>query len=278
MSNNVKYFQLMQQVSDANPFKKSLIPRLFDLADDFSRDVQVLAANRNWSEEGRRAETQKALRRAIRDLRDSQAPIAQYRAETERMRCQITRPPYDRADVVGAMNRKELRDLARTMNFGQRQMRMIGEHRDQNFIDALLEHEAWVSGFDVFNPNERELYEAARQSRLRDLHAELTDQVEAREAIEAEVGMVVNVCRNDLAFDSGLQRDEFEVFAKPVETRQGAAWKLVSKRIDGSEDVQICEIQPDGSPRYRAVAPDSDEARDAKEYRNLEEYLAARAA
>jgi hypothetical protein len=67
MTNNVKYFQLMQQVSDANPFKKSLIPRLVDLADDFSRDMQVLAAN---------------LRRAIRDLRDLQAPIAQYRTET----------------------------------------------------------------------------------------------------------------------------------------------------------------------------------------------------
>src|SRR5258706_15395627 len=165
---NPRNIHLLSQISDANPFKKSLAPRAFDLGNDYERDMEALGLNRNWSAEGRRNEALKHTRRTLRDLRDVRKQVDEYHAKTEEMRAGARRPAYDKADLVGALLRKELRDLARNMSFGQRQMRMIGEHRDQNFIDALLELEPWCSGFDVHDPNELQLFEEARQSRLRD--------------------------------------------------------------------------------------------------------------
>jgi hypothetical protein len=96
MSTVVKYHQLLGQISDANPFKKSLIPKAFDVASDYSKDMQIVAANAELSDAGRQKAAQRHLRRAIRDHRDVQAPFHQYRAETERMRGQIKRPAFDR--------------------------------------------------------------------------------------------------------------------------------------------------------------------------------------
>jgi hypothetical protein len=62
-----------------------------------------------------------------------------------------------------------------------------------------------MSGIDNFAPDQQEIFKVAREERLRDLHAPLMDEISQREAVEAEVAMVVNVVRNDLAHDSGLE-------------------------------------------------------------------------
>ena len=271
MNRGPRNHQLMSQIGENNPFKKT-VAAAFDISSDFERDMEAVGLNRKLSAEGKREAAQGHLRQAIRDLRDLQKPLSEHHAKTEAMRGAVKAPSYDKTDIVGAMNRKELRDLARSMSFGQRQMRMLGEHRDVNFVDALLEHEAWVSGFDVFNPNERELFEAARQSRLRDLHGSLLDAIDEREAMEQEALMVVSVVRNDIQSDSGLESKDFEAEAKRIESKIDGPWL---KRFveSGIEVIRVVDLE-----NHAARIATPDEIRDGKFYKDHAEYLADRAA
>jgi hypothetical protein len=141
----------------------------FDIASDFKLDMERVAADGRLSPEGKRGEAQKYLRKALRDLRDLQKPLNEYHDKTEAMNAVAKRPPIDKTDSVAALNRQEYRARSLTMSFGQRTMRMTGPRRSTAFLDAILEFEddPWMSGIDIDNPNEREVYEAAKQERLR---------------------------------------------------------------------------------------------------------------
>jgi hypothetical protein len=193
--------QILAQLSETNPFKKTVSPRAFDIGTKFDKDVEDVGRDGRLSPQGKREKAQGHHGEALQNLLALQKPFDEYCKQTESMRSGIKTPSYDKADVVGAMNRRELRDRAASMNMGQRAALMSGPKRDTNFIDALLEQPAWVSGVDVHNPNEAELYEEARQSRLRDLNGPLMDALEARASVEAEVMMVFNVVRNDIQSD-----------------------------------------------------------------------------
>ncbi len=218
MSNNFRNNDLLQRL-ERNPLRAA-VAGAFDISDSFTKDMELLGANRKFSPEGKRDETQRLLRAAVRDLRDLKRPLEEFRKQTETMRARIKAASYDKADLVGAMNRRELRDASRGLNFSQRAALMSGPTRDTNFIDAVLEQPAWISGIDVFNPNELSVYEAAKQERLRDLHGPLMDAITEREGAEQEALMIVNVARGDLQRDSGLESKDFEAVVKPVETRK----------------------------------------------------------
>jgi hypothetical protein len=188
----------LQQISASNPFKAELAHRLFAIGNNFDRDIEALGQDRRWSAEHKREKSKGIVQEALRALDDAQRPIADYHKQSEAMRGGIKMPSYDKTDVVAALNRKELRDLARTMTFGQLEMRMIGAGRSVEFIDALLELEPWASGINVHNPNEAGLIETAKQSRLADLNGPLMTALEARATTESEIMMVANVVRNDI--------------------------------------------------------------------------------
>jgi hypothetical protein len=260
---NLRYFQLLQQI-EKNPLRPK-VAGAFDIADDFRRDVERISADRRLSAEGRREATQDLLRKAVRDLRDLKKPLDEFRGKTETMKAAAKLPPYDKADVVGAMNRRELREAARAMSAGQRAGKLAGSGRSVDFIDAVLEQEAWVSGIDIFNPNEVQVFEAAKLERLRDLHGPLLDTVAERENTLQEVEMIVAVSRGDIQHASNLAGPDFEAIAKPIETRAGAPWLM----DDGKT---ICEVR-NGVAEYHLGSPD--ELRDAVKYPNEAAYLAA---
>jgi uncharacterized protein YjcR len=105
MSNrNPRNHQLLQQIAN-NPFRKT-VAGAFDIVADFERDMEFVGLDRNFSEEGRQKAAQGHLRRAIRDLRDLKKPIEEFRAKTETMRAAVKGPAFDKADIVGAMNRR----------------------------------------------------------------------------------------------------------------------------------------------------------------------------
>jgi hypothetical protein len=276
MTTNLRYFQLMQQ-TEKNPLRPS-VARAFDLADDFKKDVESIYARdvngnelrRDLSPEGKRGEAQKHLRRALRDLRDLQKPLDEYRAKPATMRAAAKRPAYDKTDLAGVMNRREYRDRSVLMTSGQRAGKMTGPTRSLAFLDAVLEFEddPWMSGIDIFNPNELQIYEAAKQERLRDFHGPLIDQADERDATESEVrDLIVAVARGDIQNASGLEGREFEEVAKKIESRQGAVW-LTSDRK------QVVEIGTAGAT-YRPAS--ADEARDGRVFTS-EAYAADRVA
>jgi hypothetical protein len=189
---------LLQQIGGTNPFKDTLAPRIFEIGTTFDRDVEAISQDRRLSQEGKRDKAKQRVQEALRALDDVQKPIEDYRKQTESMRSGMKTPSYDKADNYAAGLRRELRDRSVAMSFGQRAALMSGPTRDPSFIDALLELPAWASGFDMHNPNEAELYEGAKQSRLRDLNGALMDALDARAGVEREVMMVLNIIKNDV--------------------------------------------------------------------------------
>ncbi len=202
MNRDPRNQSLLSQISETNPFRETLAPRFFAIGNDFEKAVEAVGQDGRLSAQGKREKARGCLEKALRELDDAQKPIADYRKQTASLRSGMKTPTYDKADVVGAMNRRELRDRSYTMTFGQRAALMQGPTRDANYIDAVDEQPAWASGFDMNNPNERELFEEAKQSRLRDLNGELMAALEARASVESEVAMILNVVRNDLESDA----------------------------------------------------------------------------
>ena len=268
---NPRNLLLLEQIK-GNPFAKTVAPRAFDILSDFEKDMEAVSLNRKLSAEGRQEEAQKYLRRAIRDLRDIQKPLDEYRAKTEEMRASIKLATYDKTDVVAAMARREIRDASRAMTFGQRAAKLSGPTRSVAYIDAVLEFEddPWLSGIDVFNVNEVQVFEEAKLERLRDLHGPLLDQVAERENTEREVrDLILAVARVDIQAASGLESKVFEAIARPIETRAGAPWILPDRKT-------VCEVLPNGQAAYHPAS--EDELRDGRQFPDLAAYLASRAA
>jgi hypothetical protein len=186
------------------------------------------------------------------------------------MRAKVKRPAYDKTDYVAALNRKELRDASRAMTFGQRAAHLAGPTRSKAFIDAVLEFEddPWMSGLDVFNQNELQVFEAAKEERLRDFHGPLLDQIAERDSTEREARMIPTVVRNDIQSDSGLERVDFEAIAKAIETRADEPFVTPDRK-------QVVTIGPDNKASYRLAT--ADESKNGRLF-TPEAYAASRAA
>jgi hypothetical protein len=271
----------MQQLK--TPLAKQLAPRAFDIGHDFARDVESIYARdingnelrRDLSPEGKRAEAQKASRRALRDLLDLRKPIDKFHSQTETMRAKAQLPTYDKTDFVAAMNRRELRDRSCQMTFGQRAMHMSGDTRDISFLDAVFELPAWASGIDLHDPNERQIYEEARRSRVQDVHGPLLTAIAQRDSEEEESLMVYAKVRDDIALDSGLPRKDFEEEAKRIESGIGSVWLKRSTDANGHE--VIYELVPEGGG-FRGQIASPDALQNGHFFQSHEEYLASRAA
>jgi hypothetical protein len=271
---NLKYFQLLQQI-EKNPLRPK-IARAVDIVADFALDAEAVGLDRRLSPEGKREKAQGNLKKALRDLDDTRkTALDEHHGKTETMRTAAKRPAFDKTDVVAAMNRRELRDASRAMSFGQRAALMSGPTRDKDFVDAVLEQAAWVSGINTYDPGELALYEGAKAERLRDHHGPLLDQIEARDAIESEAQMILDVARNDLKMYSGLDDRAFADFAKQVESGINALWLKRDKDINGN-DVTIVLVPEGGGFRAKTASPE--EVRDGHFFASYEEYSAARAA
>src|SRR5258706_521424 len=57
--------QLLQQIAENNPFKKT-VAGAFDIGADFQKDMEALGLNRKWSPEARQEEAAKLRRKALR--------------------------------------------------------------------------------------------------------------------------------------------------------------------------------------------------------------------
>jgi hypothetical protein len=195
---------LSSQISKTNPFLER-VPAFFAIGNAYDRDVEDIAQERCSPE--RKRELIKARRQVALDkLADLQKQIDNYHKESERMRSGIKTQTYDRADLVGAMHRRELRDRSLTMTFGQRTMRMKG---DKAFRDSVLEFAPWVSGFNESEPNELALYQEGKAEQERDLNGELMPALEARGNNEAEILMISNIVTTDVKGDD-MYRDEIQ--------------------------------------------------------------------
>lgn len=202
MNRDPRNQHLLSQVSSTNPFKDTLAPRVFAIGNDFEKAVEDVGLDRRLSQEGKKDKARVHLQKALRELDDIEKPVADYRKQTESMRSGMKKPSFDKTDDYTRELHRELRDRSVSMTPGQRAGLMSGPGRDEDFIDALMERKPWVSGVNVNDPGELEIYEAAKESRLRDLNGPLMDALAARAGLEAEIKMVIDVVRGDLESDA----------------------------------------------------------------------------
>jgi hypothetical protein len=265
---------LQQQISDSNPFKKTLVPRVFDIGSDFESDMQAVGLS-GKSPEWRQEQAQEHRRRALRDLRDIPNPLKEYIAKTDEMDAATKKlPPLDRSDDYALKLRMELRQTLKTADPGQRGMLLA----KPAYYDAFSETEPEASGLflaedfkGTISPEiqkDRDTVAAAKEKRRQDLHAPLVAVVAERRNIESEAMMVVNTIRGDIQTDSGLEPREFEAEAKRIETRADGPWLTNDRK-------QVVEIGADGKANYRLASVD--EARDGRVF-TQEVYAASRAA
>jgi hypothetical protein len=273
MNRNPRNILMLSQISDSNPFKKTLVPRIFDIGSDFEKDMEAVGLS-GKSREWRQEQAQDHRRRALRDWRDAQKELKEHIAKTDEMDATTRKMPagyYDKTDRYGADLRREMRDRSVLMTPGQRAAKLTGPHRSIAFIDSALEHidDPWMSGIDIYAEDQRQIFEIAKQERLQEHHAAVIPVIAERRAIESAALMPVNTIRGDIAIDSGLPQDVFEAEAKRIETKAGAPWLM----DDGKT---ICEVV-NGVTSYHQGS--EDELRDAKKYPGgAAEFLAARAA
>jgi hypothetical protein len=258
MTTNLKYFQLLQQL-EKNPLRPK-VAAAFDIADDFRRDMERVGADRRLSAEGRRDATQDLLRKAVRDLRDARAPIAEMEKKLDAKRAAVAMPAFDRSDDYALKLRMELRQTLKTADAGQRALLLA----KPAYADALLETEPEASGLflaedfkGTISPEiqrDREIVAAAKEKRQAGMFGPQLAEIEELERTLAEANMIPAVARGDIQSDSGLEGREFEELAKKIENRQGAVW-LTSDRK------QVVEVGA-GKATYRPAS--ADEARDGR--------------
>jgi hypothetical protein len=197
MNRDPRNKHLLAQLSAHNQFKP-LAARAFDIGSAFEKGVADVGSDGRLSPQGKREAAKGHLEKARADLLALQKPVEDYRRETVSLRGGMRSPTFDKTDNYAALLRREMRDRSVAMTPGQRAGLLTGPGRSVEFIDALLEAQPWVSGINVHEKGEIDIYEAAKQERLRDLNGPLLDALEARASVEAEITMVLDIVRGDI--------------------------------------------------------------------------------
>jgi hypothetical protein len=261
---SIRNSQLLQQVG-RHPLKATLAKAL-DLAEAFEGDMQFLQLNKDLSDVGRDNARRAKLRAAVRDLRDTRAPIAEMQKKLDEKRKAVAMPKFDPADIVGFLRRQELRAALRGMDAGQRAILIAN---DPQFADALLEQHSSLSGL---LPAEKFIVDNAKEARLSALFgAELAEIEELQETV-AQANMIADMARNDLQLHSGMEQPVFAEFVRPIENRQAAPWLLKSGD-------SIVRVRPElrGTPQLHQPAT-PEEIREGIYFESESAYQASRAA
>src|ERR1700693_4009233 len=101
---------LLARLSETNPFRKELAPRLFEIQNTFQREIEAIAQDGRLSPQGKRDKAKEHVQKALGVLDGLQQPLAAYREETERMRAAVKKQTYDRADSYAQRNRHKMLD------------------------------------------------------------------------------------------------------------------------------------------------------------------------
>jgi hypothetical protein len=263
---NQRNAKLLEERYSTHPLRADIQSALAS-AEKFADRASEIKVDRNLSAEGRSAAITKQLKSALRDIRDSSAPIDAMKTKLAAIQAAVKMPPVDRTDTAGALARQELRAALRGMPMGDRAALLLGQDADVRWVDAVLEQPSVLSGTPP------ELYLQAKTQRLESLFAaEIAEGENLDQQIsEGEAGL--QLARQDLAKASGLNEREFEAMELEVNSRRNAVWLRIETDVLGNERTVVVPIKG-GASRPATEA----ERRDGKFFASLADYQAHRAA
>jgi hypothetical protein len=250
---------LLRQISEANPFK-TVAAAFFDISGGFAKEMEAVGAKQDLSVKGKRDKARDHLRKALRARQDRLKPIAEFHAQTERMKAKVRLPDYDRADDYSARLRAEMRDKSYDMTPLERMGLMSGPDRIAYF-DAISEQPLFMSG--LREKGELDVYAGLKEARLAELHGPLQAVIAERQSRESEILMVDNTVLNDLAADFSafcppgrpdLVRADFDAIAKQIESKAAA---------EAPKATPQDRTKPTASPEFEEIWKRFDEMVDA---------------
>ena len=87
------------------------IEKAIRASERFLGAVQRIRSNRDLSDQGRSKEIEARARDALRELRDLREPLDSLRTRRAQLQDGVKHPTFDKADLVGAVLRQELRSV-----------------------------------------------------------------------------------------------------------------------------------------------------------------------
>jgi hypothetical protein len=179
--------------------------------------------------------------------------IEAARREAGKLRDKIKLQPGDKTDVVGALQRREMREFLRTMPDKQRN-EYISKRRDNMdpaLALAICELPAEFSG--VLETDRNDLIDRALQAQHGEEMARLQ---ELEEAIEIAAS-AVETGRDEVRTETGLNPQTFDYRAAQFENKSETPW-LKRMTENGQEVVRVVRWAKDGSAGTAPLATPQD--------------------
>ena len=164
--------------------------------------------------------------------------IKAAKAERKAKREKLTLRPLDRADVVGEMQRREIRDRLAAMPAVERDHFLTAniDKLGPTTAEAILTAEDWLSGVPA---SYRDLLE---DRALQAQHGEAITEVQELELAIEFAESAVEVGRDEARLEAGIPDPvEFNRLAAPIEAKQNAPW--LRRRMNGeAEEVRVVDL------------------------------------
>ena len=192
------------------PDLREIVGATYSVVERFGAKAGEIRADRRFSKEGADGEIVKALANNLKAIGETRAAIVKRQANIAAERVSLLPRPPDRADLVGAIERQEIRTILRGLPEAER-LRVALETTDPQIRDAIAFSSTLASGIspDLRAQILESMVEEKAGSRLAEIKA-------GADALDATI-MTIFEAENDLRRESGLIESEFE------QAKRGAA-------------------------------------------------------
>ncbi|WLA78816.1 hypothetical protein [Bradyrhizobium elkanii] len=236
--------------------------KCLEISERFAKERADIEKNNHLTPDGRKAQLLESLKtRHARDLRDARKPLEDFAKSIESMRAKVKPAEIDRGDIVGALERMEIRTFVFNSTNAEK-MKLLLEDADPVILDAVLSAPRALSGVPA------EYYDRAKAAREEQLHGPVLRDIAAAQEVLSEARNAAAIARADLMGTIEMDQREFDRLMHPIENRTAAPWLL--KQGD-----RVVVVAP-GESVYKEAT--EDQLRDGKFYASMQEYQQDRAA
>jgi hypothetical protein len=156
--------------------------------------------SRKFTEQGIRQEMLETLKGSTAaQMRRARLPIDRAARELKDRRAALKRPVLDRTDVVAAGDRREIRSRLQSLPHIEQVKILLNPNCDSRILEALLDGPRELSGVAD------DVYAQVESAQLERLHGPALREIEEMESAVAEAVAAVDVARNDVRAQSGLE-------------------------------------------------------------------------
>jgi hypothetical protein len=187
--------------------ERDAITEAFKILDGVREQTVAIRADGRWSKTGQAAKLAEVITQPWADLGKLREKVAATRADIEKSRAKMVPPKLDAGDLVGALERVELRTMLREAPRADR-LRLARDH--DAFAVAALTALPVLSGFGTEpevpgQPSDLDIVRTAYQQRnFLELHA----GIELREEAAAAVDNAIRHVSQQIATEAGVTESE----------------------------------------------------------------------